>query len=63
MCHHVHIRVLLTEEDRKDVKKLSGIMVPVYASVLLAMIAVVALSSGSRQGELIASSSAANATR
>ena len=63
MCHHVHIRVLLTEEERRDVKKLSGILIPVYASVLLAMIAVVALSGGSRQGELIAASSAPSATR
>ena len=63
MCHHAHIRVLLTAEDRREVKKLSSIMIPVYASVLLAMIAVVALSSGLRQGELIASSSAPIATR
>jgi hypothetical protein len=63
MCHHAHIRVLLTEEDRREVKKLSGIMIPVYASILLAMIAAVAVSGGPRQGEMVASSSAATATR
>ena len=63
MCHHAHIRVLLTEEDRKAVKKLSGTMIPIYASILLAMIAVAAVAGGSRQGEQIASSSASTATR
>ncbi len=61
MCHHVYVK--LSAEDRADVKKLSGIMIPLYASILLAMIVVVALGGGPRQGELIASSSAATATR
>ncbi len=61
MCHHVH--VTLSAEDKKDARKLSGIMIPVYASVVLAMIAVVALGSGPRQGEMIAASSASTATR
>ena len=55
MCHHVH--VTLSAEDKKDVKKLSGIMIPVYASIVLAVIAVVAVTSAPRQGELIASTS------
>ena len=53
MCHHVHVR--LSAEDKKDVKKLSGIMLPVYASIVLAVIVVVAVASAPRQGELIAS--------
>ena len=61
MCHHAHIT--LSAEERKDIKKLSGIMLPVYASIVLALIAVVAVSGGSHQGELIASSSASTATR
>jgi len=61
MCHHVH--VTLSAEDRQHVKKLSGIMLPLYASIVLAVIAVVAVSSGSRQDELVAASSAASATR
>jgi hypothetical protein len=55
MCHHVH--VTLSAEDRKDVRKLSGIMIPIYASIVLAVIAVVAVSSAPRQGEMIASTS------
>lgn len=61
MCHHVH--VTLSAEEKKDVKKLSGIMIPVYASIMLAVIAVVAITSGPRQGELIASSSVPSVTR
>jgi len=61
MCHHVYVR--LPAEEKAAVKKLSGVMMPVYASILLAMIAVVAISGGSRQGDMVASSSAATATR
>jgi hypothetical protein len=61
MCQHVH--VTLSAEDRKDVKKMSGIMIPVYASIVLAVIAVVAVGSGPRQGQLIASASAPAAAR
>ncbi len=57
MCHHVH--VTLSAEDRQAVKKLSGIMLPVYASIALAAIAVVAVGSAPpRQGEMIATASA-----
>jgi len=55
MCHRYHIHVMLSPEDKKDVKKLSGIMIPVYASVLLALVSFVAVNGTSRQGELIAS--------
>lgn len=55
MCHHYHIHVMLSAEDKKDVKRLSGIMIPVYASVLLVLISFVAVNGISRQGELIAS--------
>ena len=41
MCHRVY--VMLSAEDKQDVKKLSGIMIPVYASIMLALIAVVAV--------------------
>jgi hypothetical protein len=63
MCHPAHIHVTLTAEDKKDIKKLSGLMIPVYASILLAIIAVVAVTGTPRQGELIASASAPAATR
>jgi hypothetical protein len=61
MCHRVH--VMLSAEDKQDVKKLSGIMIPVYASIVLALIAVVAVSGSSQQGELVASTAIPAATR
>ena len=61
MCHHVH--VTLSAEDRKDVKKLAGVMIPVYASILLAAIAVVAVNGSPRQGEQVAASAAPATTR
>ena len=62
MCHHYHIHVRLSAEEKKEVKKLSGIMVPVYASMLVALVAFVAATGSARQGELIASTSAPAAT-
>ena len=61
MCHHVH--VTLSAEERQDVKKLAGIMIPVYASIVLAMIAVVTVTGSRPQGEQIVSTSAPAATR
>jgi len=55
MCHHVH--VTLSAEDKKDIKKLSGVMIPVYASIVLAVIAVVAVTVSHPQTELVASNS------
>ena len=40
MCHHAHVHVTLSAEDKAAAKKLSGIMIPVYASIVLAVIAV-----------------------
>jgi hypothetical protein len=61
MCHHGRIR--LSAEDRKDVKKLSGIMAPVYATAILALLAFVVVTGGSRQGELVASTTVPASTR
>jgi hypothetical protein len=36
MCHHGRIR--LSAEDREDVRKLSGIMVPIYATPMVALL-------------------------
>ena len=63
MCHPAHIHVMLSAEDKKDVKKLAGIMIPVYASAMLALVAFVTVTGGSRQGELVASTAAPAATR
>jgi hypothetical protein len=60
MCQYGH--VMLSAEDKEDVKKLSGIMIPVYASVMLALISFVVVA-GSRQDEMIASTAAPAATR
>jgi hypothetical protein len=61
MCHRVY--VTLSAEDKKEVKKLSGVMIPVYAAIMLALITVVAISGGSRQGELVASTATPSAAR
>jgi NADH:ubiquinone oxidoreductase subunit 5 (subunit L)/multisubunit Na+/H+ antiporter MnhA subunit len=61
MCHRGHI--MLSAEDKQDVKKLSGIMIPVYASIVLALIAVIAVSGSSPQGELVASTAIPADTR
>jgi hypothetical protein len=53
MCHRV--RVLLSTEDKQDVKKLTGILIPVYATVMLVLVATVAVTLTLQQGELIAS--------
>jgi hypothetical protein len=61
MCRHT--LVMLSAEDKAEVKKLSGKLIPLYASNLLAMVVAAAVAGGSRQGELVASSSAPAATR
>jgi hypothetical protein len=61
MCHHIH--VTLSAEEKQAARKLSGIMIPVYASIVLAIIAVVSLTGAPRQGEQVASTTAPAATR
>jgi hypothetical protein len=39
MCQFSHIR--LSSAEREEVKKLSGVMIPIYASVALVLLAVV----------------------
>ena len=63
MCHPAHIHVMLSAEDKKEVKKLAGIMMPIYASAMLALIGFVAVTASSRQAELVASTAAPAATR
>ena len=55
MCHHVH--VTLSAEDKAAARKLTGIMIPAYAAVLLAIVAVVSITAP-RSSERIASVSA-----
>ena len=61
MCHHGGIR--LSAEDREDVRKLSGIMVPIYATAMVALLAFVVVTGATRQGELVASTTAPASTR
>jgi hypothetical protein len=61
MCRHLH--VTLSAEDKRDVKKLSGVLIPVYASIVLVVIAVVTFTGSSRQNELIASTAVSAAAR
>lgn len=59
MCHHGRIR--LSAEDREDVRNLSGIMLPIYATAMVALLAFIVVTGGSRQGELVASTTAPQA--
>ena len=61
MCQHGRIR--LSAEDREDVRKLSGIMVPIYATAMVALLAFFVVTGASRQGELVASTTAPASTR
>lgn len=61
MCHYG--RMKLSAEDRESVKKLSGVIIPVYATAMLALIAFVVVAGGSREGELIASTTVPASTR
>jgi hypothetical protein len=62
MCHHVNVYAALSAEDKKAAKAVGRLLVPVYASIVLAAIALVAVGSAGSQKELIASSSASAAT-
>jgi hypothetical protein len=52
MCHRVSIT--LSAEERAAARKVVGFLIPVYASVVLAAIAVVAVGGAPRQNEQIA---------
>jgi hypothetical protein len=55
MCHHVYVR--LSAEEKASARKMAGFMIPVYASIMLAVVAVVAVTGAPRQGEQIAATS------
>jgi hypothetical protein len=61
MCHRVSIT--LSAEERAAARKVVGFLIPVYASVVLVAIAVVAVSGAPRQNEQIAVTSIPVATR
>ncbi len=51
MCHQVY--VTLSADEKAAARKMAGFMIPVYASIVLAVIAVVAVTGTPRQGEQI----------
>ena len=51
MCHHVY--VTLSAEEMAAARKMAGFMIPVYASIVLAVIAMVAVTGTAPQGEQI----------
>ena len=52
MCQFIHVR--LSPEEKKEVRKLSGVMIPIYASVAFVLFAAVALMHLPRSGDGIA---------
>jgi hypothetical protein len=52
MCHTVRVR--LSPAEKKEVRKLSGVMIPIYASIALVLIAVMVATHVPRSGEAIA---------
>ena len=61
MCHH--LPVSLSAEDKKAVTRLSGVLIPAYAAVMLAVIAVLAVAHAPRSDELVASVSMPETSR
>lgn len=57
MCHAV--RVKLTAEERSAARRFTGYLVPVYAVIALAVMALATLSQGPREGTMVASTPAA----
>ena len=52
MCHAVRVR--LSPAEKKEVRKLSGVMIPIYASVALVLFAVTMFMHLPRSDETIA---------
>ena len=61
MCHH--FPVTLSAEDKKSVKRLSGMLIPAYAAVALAVIAALAVVHAPPPNELVASAAPPAASR
>jgi hypothetical protein len=55
MCHAA--RAKLTPEERATARRLTGLMLPVYAVAVLAIIALTAITGGPGSGERVASAS------
>ncbi len=60
MCHHLPVN--LSAEDRKSVKRLSGVLIPAYAAIALAVIATLTVLHAPPSSELVASAAASAAS-
>jgi hypothetical protein len=52
MCQFIHVR--LTPEEKKEVRKLSGVMIPIYASVAFVLFTALVLMRFPNSGEAVA---------
>jgi hypothetical protein len=60
MCHYGHIR--LTASEQKEVARWTGIMLPVYASIAVLVLAAVVVTHQPRPGEMIAAAPVSNSS-
>jgi hypothetical protein len=51
MCRIAHLK--LSPDEKKAVRKLSGVMIPIYASIALVLLAVVTITQVPRAGDAI----------
>jgi hypothetical protein len=61
MCRHVHVR--LTPSDENAVRKMYGVMVPVFASIVLLLFGAITLKLPPRAGEALTAEAAPVADR
>jgi hypothetical protein len=61
MCHYLPVN--LSAEDKKSVKRLTGVLIPAYAAVALAVIAAIVVVPAPRSGGLVASAALPAASR
>jgi hypothetical protein len=50
MCHHVHVQANLTPAEKRAARKMYGVMIPVYASIALMMLAALAATHQPQRG-------------
>ena len=67
MCRHAHVHghvhARLSEGDRQAVRKLAGLMLPIYVAVALAVVVTVAVEFVPRGGTLLATAVQSTASR
>jgi hypothetical protein len=58
MCHYDHIR--LNPSERKEVARWTGLMIPIYASIAVLVLAALVITHQPRTGEMIAAAPVSN---